>query len=160
MNTKTILIISGTVLLAVILFWRWLHHPLPRYEGEQSLSGLMASVDVYTDEYGVPHVFAENEDDLFFTAGYLAARERLFQLSTVALTVRGELSSALGDDLLGSDIYLRTWRIHATAKKIVAAMTPENRKIFEAFCDGINARIDEVKSDPPVEFKILGIDPP
>ena len=160
MNTKTILIISGTVLLAVILFWRWLHHPLPRYEGEQSLSGLMASVDVYTDEYGVPHVFAENEDDLFFTAGYLAARERLFQLSTVALTVRGELSSALGDDLLGSDIYLRTWRIHATAKKMIAVMEPENKKIFDTFCDGINARIDEVKNDPPIEFKILGIDPP
>ena len=160
MRNKIISIILGVIALIATLFWCWLHHPLPRYEGEISLSGLKESVDIYTDEYGVPHVFAKNENDLFFTAGYLAARERLFQLSTVALAVRGELASALGDDLLGSDIYLRTWRIHATAKKIVAAMTPENRKIFEAFCDGINARIDEVKSDPPVEFKILGIDPP
>ena len=75
MNTKTILIISGAILLAIILFWRWLHHPLPRYEGEISLSGLKESVDIYTDEYGVPHVFAKNENDLFFTAGYRVLRE-------------------------------------------------------------------------------------
>ena len=115
MRNKIISIILGVIALIATLLWCWLHHPLPRYEGEISLSGLKESVDIYTDEYGVPHVFAKNENDLFFTAGYLAARERLFQLSTVALAVRGELASALGDDLLGSDIYLRTWRIHATA---------------------------------------------
>jgi len=149
------------LIIGVILFgvWRWLDHPLPQVEGEKKLTGLKAQVDVFTDEYGVPHVFAQNEDDLFFTAGYIAASERLFQLSTVALAVRGELASALGDDLLRSDIYLRTWRIHDTAKKMVSAMEPANKKIFETFCNGINTRVDEVKNDPPIEFKILGIDP-
>ena len=160
MNKKTISIISGAIIIAFLLIWRWIDHPLPQYAGEKTLPGLKANVDIYTDPYGVPHVFAKNEDDLFFTAGYIAASERLFQLSTVALSVRGELASALGDDLLGSDIYLRTWRIHATAKKMVNAMAPDNRRIFEFFCKGINSRIDEVKNDPPIEFKILGIDPP
>jgi len=160
MNKKTISIISGAIIIAFLLIWRWIDHPLPQYAGEKTLPGLKANVDIYTDPYGVPHVFAKNEDDLFFTAGYIAASERLFQLSTVALSVRGELASALGDDLLGSDIYLRTWRIHATAKKMINAMAPDNRRIFEFFCKGINSRIDEVKNDPPIEFKILGIDPP
>ena len=160
MNKKTISIISGAIIIAFLLIWWWIDHPLPQYAGEKTLPGLKANVDIYTDPYGVPHVFAKNEDDLFFTAGYIAASERLFQLSTVALSVRGELASALGDDLLGSDIYLRTWRIHATAKKMINAMAPDNRRIFEFFCKGINSRIDEVKKDPPIEFKILGIDPP
>ena len=160
MNKKTISIISGAIIIAFLLIWWWIDHPLPQYAGEKTLPGLKANVDIYTDPYGVPHVFAKNEDDLFFTAGYIAASERLFQLSTVALSVRGELASALGDDLLGSDIYLRTWRIHATAKKMINAMAPDNRRIFEFFCKGINSRIDEVKNDPPIEFKILGIDPP
>ncbi|MBT3502860.1 MAG: penicillin acylase family protein [Candidatus Marinimicrobia bacterium] len=160
MKLKQISIVFSVVLVVFLVVWQWIDHPLPQYEGEKKLSGLKNKVDVFTDNFGVPHVFAENEHDLFFTAGYIAASERLFQLSTVALAVRGELASALGDDLLGTDIYLRTWRIHATAKKMVNAMTPDNKKIFDVFCEGINTRIDEIKNDPPVEFKILGIDPP
>ena len=156
---KVKIVTSGILFITVILVF-WIHHPLPSYQGELTLSGLKSPVDVFTDEYGVPHVFAENEDDLFFTAGYLSGRERLFQLSTVALAVRGELSSALGDQYLGSDIYLRTWRIHNIAKQMVKSMEPKNKRIFESFCDGINYRIDEIKNDAPIEFKILGIDPP
>ena len=114
----------------IILFWSWLQHPLPKYEGEIQLEGLTSSVDVFFDEWAVPHVFARDEEDLFYAAGYLAARERMFQLSTVALAVRGELASAFGDELLSTDIYLRTWRIHDTAKKMVAAMDINNKSIF------------------------------
>ena len=160
MQYPKVKIITGGILLITIIFVCWIHHPLPPYQGELPLSGLKSPVDVFTDEFGVPHVFADNEDDLFFTAGYLAGRERLFQLSTVALAVRGELASALGDQYLGSDIYLRTWRIHDIAKKMVESMEPKNKRIFESFCDGINYRIDEIKKDAPIEFKILGIDPP
>ena len=160
MQHPKVKIITGGILLITIIFVCWIHHPLPPYQGELPLSGLKSPVDVFTDEFGVPHVFANNEDDLFFTAGYLAGRERLFQLSTVALAVRGELASALGDQYLGSDIYLRTWRIHDIAKKMVESMEPKNKRIFESFCDGINYRIDEIKKDAPIEFKILGIDPP
>ena len=162
MSQKTKIATTIFCALGIILFsfYRWLDHPLPQYEGKKRLPNLKNTVDVYTDPFGVPHVFAQNEDDLFFTAGYLAARERLFQLSTVALAVRGELASALGDDYLSTDIYLRTWRIHHTAKKMVVSMDPKNKKIFDTFCNGINYRIDEVKKDPPLEFKVLRIDPP
>ena len=114
---------------------------------------LKKKVEVYTDSYGVPHIFADNETDLFFVAGYIAARDRLFQLSMVSLAVRGSLSSVLGDKYLGTDIYLRTWRIHHTAKKLVQNMSPINRKIFEDFCNGKNYRIKEVADDLPIEFK-------
>ena len=144
----------------VYLIVSWLHPPLPKYEGEIKVKGLNKAVKVYTGSYGVPHIFAENEDDLFFTAGYLSARERLFQLSTVALAVKGELASVFGNDLLKTDIYLRTWKIHSTGKKMIENMDPQNRKIFETFCDGINYHIDEAYEDLPLEFKILGFKPP
>ena len=155
-----IVIIISICIIVIFGFLRWLNHPLPQYTGLKIIPELIDSVDVFTDNYGVPHVFAQNEDDLFFIAGYIAATERLFQLTTVALAVRGELSYTFGDDFISSDIYLRTWRIHDTATKIVNAMKPENKRIFDIFCAGINKRIDEVKHDPPIEFKILGIDPP
>ena len=114
---------------------------------------------IYTDKYGVPHVFAENEKDLFYAAGYIAARDRLFQLSLVSLAVKGELSSVLGPGYLDKDIYFRTWKIHDTAKKIVDNMDARNKQIFENFCKGINFRIDEAFNDLPLEFKILGFKP-
>ena len=155
MNFKTLLIIITILFIPLYVFLNWLDHPLPQYEGIKSLP-IMDQVDVFTDPYGVPHVFANNEKDLFFTAGYIAARDRLFQLAMVSLAVRGELASVLGIDYLKTDIYLRTWRIHYTAKLLVKNMDPINRKIFENFCDGINYRIKEVKNNLPLEFKILG----
>ena len=90
---------------------------------------------MFTNEFGVPHIFAKNETDLFFAAGYISARERLFQMSMVALAVRGELASALGDAYISSDIYLRTWRIHTVAKQLADNMLSEERKIINAFCE-------------------------
>ena len=107
---KTSTIILFILLLAFLFFVKiWLNHPLPDYKGEKTLP-VNKNVDVFTDDFGVPHIFAENED-LFFTAGYIAARDRLFQLSMVSLAVNGELASVLGEDYLKTDIYLRTWKI-------------------------------------------------
>tara|TARA_Y100000814_G_scaffold293430_1_gene274960 strand:+ start:3707 stop:6112 length:2406 start_codon:yes stop_codon:yes gene_type:complete len=144
----------------IVWLFSWFDHPIPIYEGEINLKGLDKPVDVYFDKWAVPHVFAKNENDLFFAAGYLAARERLFQLSTVAFAVRGELASALGDQYLSTDIYLRTWRIHHTAQKMVSKMDHKKREIYNSFCNGINYHIKETKKDLPIEFKILGIKPP
>jgi len=143
----------------MVLFLNWFNHPDLQYEGEKEVLGISSNVDVYTDSFGVPHVFAKNEKDLFFTAGYLAARERLFQLSMVATLVKGEMALNLGDEYLDTDIFIRTWRIHETAKQMVLKMKPENKEVFNNFCDGINYRINEIKNDLPIEFKIMRVDP-
>mgnify|MGYP002821790377 CR=1 FL=1 len=143
--------------LGVLL--NWFYSPLPTYSGEITLPTIQKEVEVYTDTYGVPHIFAENEKDLFFVAGYIAARERLFQLSMVALAVKGELASILGDSYIKTDVYLRTWRIEKVAVQLVKAMDPKNKIIFESFCEGINYWIKESKNDLPIEFKILGMEP-
>ena len=123
-SIKYIIFILTTVLVLIIGLWTYIYPPLPIYEGNITLDGLSDTVSVYTDTFGVPHVFAKNDTDLFFSAGYIAARERLFQMSMVAYAVRGELASALGDKYVSSDIYLRTWKIPKTAKK----QTTKNHK--------------------------------
>jgi penicillin amidase len=153
-------IISIALIILFSSIYLYLSHPTPKYEGHQSIAGLNNPVDIYTDKFGVPHLFAQNEEDLFYAAGYYAARDRLFQMSIVNFSVRGELSYAFGDELLESDIYLRTWRIHDTAKKLVKELNPETFSLITAFCAGINYRIDEVYNDLPIEFKLLQIKPP
>ena len=157
MKNKIIKIIAIGIIVSS--FW-YVYHPLPKYKGHLSIGGLNKSVDIYTDTYGVPHIFAQNEEDLFYAAGYYAARDRLFQMSVVNYSVRGELAYAFGDELIKSDVYLRTWRIHDTAKKLVGELNKETVDLIGAFCAGINYRIKEVYNDLPIEFKLTGMKPP
>ena len=158
---KTLLFFVGIFFFFFLGFiYVWFQHPTPKYKGELKLQGLKSQVDVYFDKWAVPHVFAKNKKDLFYAAGYLAARERLFQMSMVALAVRGELASALGKDFVKNDIYFRTWMINETAKKLSRNLNDTTTEILLMFCAGINARIEEIKNDPPIEFKIMGFDPP
>ena len=73
---KKFIIVSLLFCGLLLGIFEWLRHPLPLIEGTHSISGLIDQVDIYTDKYGVPHVFSENEKDLFYAAGYIAARDR------------------------------------------------------------------------------------
>ena len=147
------------LLLGVKILLVWLESPIPQYEGSIKIATIKDDVEVYTDNYGVPHIFAANEEDLFFSAGYIAARDRLFQLSMVRLAVKGELSSVLGKDYVSTDIYFRSWGIYNTATKLVEAMSKENKLIFDSFCKGINYRIEEINRNLPIEFKLMNFEP-
>ena len=152
------------VVMVVIVVFVWakfffLKGPVAMHEGELNLSQLSAPVTVLTDEFGVPHVYAENEDDLFFAAGYLQASERLYKMDVIARAVEGRLAEAFGADLIEDDKYLRTWGFHRIAKNVVKTISPETRAILERGLEGINAYIDTHQDDLPVEFKIAGHKP-
>jgi penicillin amidase len=149
----------GVFVLLIIALRIYLHHPIPQYSGEKTLRGISKPVHIYTDSYGVPHVFAENEPDLFYVAGYISARDRLFQMSLVASASRGELGKFFGDKFIKEDVYLRTWGIHKIAVHIVEQIDDDTMEILERLCDGINERIDELDGKYPVEFKLLRSEP-
>ena len=149
----------GTLLLLGFSAYQYLHSSLPSYEGHLEISGLKEEVEVFFDDYAVPHVYAKNETDMFYTAGYLMARERLFQMTVNAATTEGTLSKLFGKNQLKSDIFLRTWGIPKIAEELVNHVHPESREVLETFCNGVNAYIDEIGGDLPVEFKLLRIKP-
>ena len=84
---RTGLILLVIVVIMLVFARLYLDYPLPEYEGELTLKGLQEPVEVFFDEYAVPHIYAANEQDLFFAAGYIMARERLFQMTVTAATV-------------------------------------------------------------------------
>lgn len=150
------------VLLIILLGWLkyfYLKGPLALHEGELNMPQLSAPVNVYTDEYGVPHVYAENEEDLFFAVGYLQASERLYKMDIIARAVEGRLAEAFGPDLIEDDKYLRVWGFYRIARNVIKTMSPETRDLLERSLEGINAYIDEHADDLPVEFKIAGHKP-
>ena len=131
---------------------------VPSYEGSVAIDGLGSKVEVRTDEHGIPHIFAENDLDLFFAQGYVTARERMFQMEITRLAGRGELSSLFGEATIEKDKFLKTVGIHRIAKAGYRAMSAETRAIIDAYAAGVNAYIRDAKTLPR-EFAILGAQP-
>lgn len=160
MKTVKILLISAVTLAVVALavFELFFRSAVPGYTGEIILEALESEVEVRTDEYGVPHIFADNETDLFFAQGYITARERLFQMEITRLSGRGELSTLFGEATIDSDRFLRTLGIHRMADESYNSMSDEARRKIDAYVSGINAFIESGETIPR-EFTLLRAKP-
>jgi penicillin amidase len=158
---KSVVILSIAIVIlfsAYLSFQIFFRIAVPDYTGNIEIDGLRSTVEVRSDHYGVPHIFANSDADLFFAQGYIVARERLFQMEITRLAGRGELSSLFGEKTIDKDKFLKTIGIHRLAKKGYMALSPEAREIIRAYVAGINACIRDMKR-PPREFIILGAKP-
>ena len=105
---------------------------------------LSDDVEVLFDDYGVPSVFAENDSDMFKVAGYIGARDRLFQMAFMKYAYKGQLSLVVNDTLFAEDRFLRTLGFEKTAKKTFDKVPPEIMKHLEDTCYGINAYVQSL----------------
>jgi len=145
------------IIVIVVFSFGYLKFLLPKVDGEVASTKIIEGAEVIRDKYGVPHIYADNNYDLYFALGYVQAQDRLFQMDFYRRAASGCLSEVLGSDLIDADRYLRTMGFTRTAEEQIKDLTPEMEEIVTAFSDGINAFIDEGKL--PVEFKILGYKP-
>lgn len=132
---------------------------LAQLEGEIRLPGLTEPVEVLRDRWGVPHIYARNQHDLFFAQGFITAQDRLFQLDLWRRTGMGELSEVMGPAALDRDRFARLLNYRGDMNAEWASYGPDAREIAAAFCEGINACIDHLGDRLPIEFKIIGSKP-
>jgi penicillin amidase len=132
---------------------------LAQTEGEITVPGLKEPVEVLRDRWGVPHIYARNQDDLFFAQGFVVAQDRLFQIDLWQRIGLGETAGVLGRDALEGDRFARLLRYRGDPEAEWASYSPDARQIATAFTQGINAAIDHAGERLPVEFQILGIRP-
>jgi len=126
------------------------------------VSGVSEPVEVLRDRWGVNHIYAKNEADLFFTQGYTAARDRLFQFELWRRQATGTVAEILGPKELKRDIGTRLHMFRGDLKAELNWYHPHGEAIVNAYVRGVNAYIAEALKDPdslPVEFKMLGIRP-
>ncbi|HLS28992.1 MAG TPA: penicillin acylase family protein, partial [Opitutales bacterium] len=126
------------------------------------LEGLEKPVEILLDPWGIAHIYAETEHDLFFAQGYNAARDRLFQFEVWRRQATGTWAEVLGPRELKRDVAARLFRFRGDMDEELAHYHPRGGEIIRAFVAGVNARIAEVKANPdllPIELKLLGIEP-
>ncbi|HOD28287.1 MAG TPA: penicillin acylase family protein [Syntrophales bacterium] len=147
-------VVLAIIIVAAVALSVFLRLPHPSYTGTLEMDGLMAAVEVRTDDHGVPHIFAQNEADLFFAQGFITARERMFQMDLTRLAGRGELSTLLGDKTLKKDRFFKTLGFYRASEAEYANLSPEARTCVDAYTRGVNAYIRSVKF-LPLEYVIL-----
>ncbi|MBI3981433.1 MAG: penicillin acylase family protein [Gemmatimonadetes bacterium] len=127
-----------------------------------SVTGLERPVEILKDRWGIAHIYAETEPDLFFAQGFSAARDRLFQLELWRRQATGTVAEFLGPRELKRDIGTRLFKFRRDLTQELSHYHPRGATIINAFVRGINAYIDEANRAPdklPLEFRLLGIKP-
>jgi penicillin amidase len=147
---------------------------LPKYQGTLRLAGLTDKVKVSWQAYGIPHVYAANEEDLFLAQGYLHAQERLWQMDMSRRFLSGRLAEIFGvfpmpwremssqfrgRNSADFDYFMRLMGIrHAAVASLDASSELEHRRL-QAYSDGVNRYIEQCGAKLPWEFRLLRYDP-
>jgi penicillin G amidase len=136
-----------------------LRRPLPRTSGKVALPGLQAAVEVRRDRWGVPHIYAAANGDLFAALGYVHAQDRLWQLELNRRTGHGRLAEIFGPVALSSDQFIRTLGFSRIARREADLLDEHSHSVLSAYARGINAWIGANEARLPLEFTILGFTP-
>lgn len=153
------LILVLVVMLAAGVAMLWLRSSLPQTEGTVEIPGLESPVTITRDQWGVPHIEADTERDLYRALGFVHAQDRLWQMEMNRRIAQGRLAEILGSDGLGIDKYMRTLSLSHRAESAWAGISPEGQAIITAYNEGINAYLENRSGALPVEFVVLGFEP-
>jgi len=155
---KKVLLYSVILLILIsISGYGYLVYNKPNYEGEVTLKNISKETTVYFDEYGVPHIYASNQNDALTALGYVHAQDRLWQMELLRRIAPGRLSELFGTKALKNDQFFVGIGIDENSEKAVAQIdkNSETYKLAMAYVNGINQYIEEGKT--PIEFSLLAV---
>ncbi len=147
------------LVVGAVISYLWLKSTVADYDGERLVDGLREPVEIIRDSFGMPHIYAENDHDVYFALGYAMAQDRLFQMDMVRRTVRGTLAEVLGPQLLDSDLLFRTITAPVSPEEILGAQSSEVQDALGAFAAGIDSYLDNPDARLPLEFTLIGYTP-
>ncbi len=154
---RSLWVVGGLGLGVALALWVNVRTRLPQRDGASPLPGLHAEVSVRYDRWGVPHLRATHEADLYRALGYVHAQDRWFQMEMLRRLARGELAEVLGPKLLPTDRLFRTLTVRQWADTQAQRLNPADpsTQALQAYLDGVNHFI---RTGPlPLEFQLLGL---
>lgn len=145
--------------LLLLLAWLYVHgrQGLPPPSQTVQVPG-GGSVRIERDEHGVPHLYADRDEDIYFAMGYVQAQDRLWQMELERRLAAGRLSEIFGKDLLMQDSWMRTLGLRRSAESAHAALSKPAKLSLAAYANGVNAWLRE--GHPlPLEFSLFRVRP-
>jgi penicillin amidase len=159
---RWLLLIVGVLVVVLLVVGLWLHHriaaSLPVLRGQAAIPTLSAPVVVERDALGVPTLRAATRLDAARALGFVHAQDRFFQMDLLRREAAGEFSEFFGPFALLHDQNRRKHGCRALADRVLAAMTPPQRALLEAYAEGVNAGLKAL-GDKPFEYILLRAEP-
>lgn len=155
-------VVLGVVLLAGIgltVGWFWLRGGVPALRGSETLPDLEDPVVVYLDRFAIPHAWGRSEADVLRAQGFLHASERAWQMELLRRTAQGRLSELFGEVALDADRLARVLDLWGMARRGVEALPAPERRLLEAYVEGVNEGLRRWRGRPPLEFLLLRVRP-
>jgi penicillin amidase len=155
---KIALVLVVFIALLIIGSWMYFNSLKPNYSGNLTLQNINNQTDVYFDDYGVPHIYAENQEDALTVLGYVHAQDRLWQMELARRIAPGRLSEIFGEDMLKNDTFFASLGIEEASKKSIEKLDKNGEvyKLATAYLNGVNQFINN--GPTPIEFTLIGIE--
>ena len=160
---RVLAILLGLVILLIIVgagagYW-YITKSLPQVNGTLQLPGLKNPVTVIRDGNGVPHIYADSTDDLYFAQGFVHAQDRMWQMEFNRHVGHGKLAELFGEDLVDEDTFLRTMGLARAAQRDLETADPAMRESLEKYAQGVNAYLHSHQDNLPLEFNLINAKP-
>jgi penicillin amidase len=154
---KVLLVLLSLVVIITIALIIYGFYLKPKYEGELQLKNIQKETTVYFDEFGVPHIYADNSKDAMEALGYVHAQDRLWQMELMRRIAPGRLSEIFGSVALKNDKFFAGLGIEEASAKAIVALDKNSPsyQLTLAYLDGINQYIEE--GTTPLEFRLVGV---
>ncbi len=152
---KALRIIFNLIIILILLLlagFIYLRTGLPRTSGTFLFSSLNAPVEVIRDRYGIPHIYAENDEDAYFALGFVHAQDRLWQMEFQRRLGAGRLSEFAGERGLNLDRFFRTLSVYHYAKASFENLDVETQNTLKAYTKGVNTYLENRRGPLPPEF--------
>ena len=156
---KKILAVLAALIVLIIIGGAVYYNSLkPSYSGDISLVGISKETSVYFDDYGIPHIYAENELDAITALGYVHAQDRLWQMELIRRIAPGRLSEIFGEEMLKNDQFFVSLGIEEASEKSIKNLdtSGEVYKLATAYLSGVNQFIEN--GPTPIEFTLIGVE--
>jgi penicillin amidase len=140
------------LLIVAVSGYSAVKRPFPTTDGTITLNGLQDEVQIQRDAYGIPHIYASNQDDLFFAQGYITAQDRFWQMEFWRHIGMGRISEIAGEATIDQDKFIRTMGWNRMAEDYIeyyGQEAPEFIAILDAYSAGVNVYIDENRDTLP-----------
>ncbi len=132
--------------------------PFPAFSGRVTAPGLTAPVEVLRDAYGVPQIYADTAEDLFWAQGFVHAQDRFYEMDFRRHLAAGRLSELYGESQVQTDAYVRTLGWRRVAEQELALLAPSTRRALDAYAAGVNTYLgDRAAADLSLEYRLLGL---
>ena len=162
---RALLIIGLVLVLALVGITGYAVHlvraSFPQTSGEIEVPGLQAEVEVVRDELGIPNIYADSIEDLFFAQGFVHAQDRFWEMDVRRHITAGRLSEMFGVGQVPTDTFLRTLGWRRIAEQEVALLSDRSQLILDSYAQGVNAYLaDRPGAELSLEYAVLGLQNP